>query len=386
MSWVGGTKVWRPWINPATGVQGQHGGYGVWFQFNKAGLARQKVKGTRPTGGDSTGLVLGDQAEHAALGIGAWPGSRTWPGAMGTAAAARGAAIAAGTGAAPAATSSWGHQVAMQWGGPAAQWNASSATNAAVAGANAQELYQTAVEDAVTYVVAHTPGAALNQFRIKHTAYNYPGTHVAKYMRIKIYHQAGAGPIRQVVDQVTPDFAPFLAGGRGQAGTARRAFQLQIENQLTGAAAHARAPTRGTDPTVVRSWAAAATPARGGACFLTTACIEFKGLPDHCVELTELRAFRDGPMQRMREGRRLIRDYYRMAPDIVAAIERQPNRAEILGDLYRDLVVESIFLVRAGRHRDAVAQYRHEVLLLRDRLLPRQSARRPRKSTRRKRS
>jgi hypothetical protein len=65
----------------------------------------------------------------------------------------------------------------------------------------------------------------------------------------------------------------------------------------------------------------------------------------------------------------MIEDYYRMAPAIVSAIERHADRKAILHDLYLDLVVESIFLIRAGRHEEAVGHYRSRVLSLRDRFL-----------------
>ena len=51
-------------------------------------------------------------------------------------------------------------------------------------------------------------------------------------------------------------------------------------------------------------------------CFLTSACTAARGLPDNCRELTVLRAFRDGYMQTLPEGKRDIQEYYRCAPVI----------------------------------------------------------------------
>jgi len=255
----------KPWIDPMTGNQAMDArtGLAVYFNLEKAGLERQKHKGSR-INGKTTGVTLGDEAEYNRLGMpGPWPGSRTWPAYMQGAYREPGG-IPEGSakgqrdnlGMAPHSnTTSWGHQVAMQWGGPANLDNAVSATNDAGAGANAQEEYQTIAEDAVNRVVQDNVAVNLSDFRLKHTAYKYPGTNVAKYVRFKIYKFDNLNNNWVlVVDQATPDFAQFLAGGRGQVGSARRAFQLQLETQLTGLVP-AHGQKKGTDTTVVRSWA-----------------------------------------------------------------------------------------------------------------------------------
>lgn len=59
-----------------------------------------------------------------------------------------------------------------------------------------------------------------------------------------------------------------------------------------------------------------------GGCLLTTAVVERRGEADDGPTLTALREFRDGYMMATPEGRRLVADYYRTAPGIVAAIPR----------------------------------------------------------------
>ena len=239
----------QPWIDATTGLRASHAGLHVYFEFDKAGLERQKHKGSR-IGGRTSGLTLGNQAD---FGAGAWPGSRNWPGHMTGAASARNQRDAI-PGIPHSNPTSWGHQVAKQWGGPADLNNAISATNDATPGGNAQEEYQTIVEDAVTYVVDHNPGISLSNFRIKHTAYKYPKTNVAKYVRFKIYRHDNTVPgWVLIVDQVTPDFADFLSGGRGNPVSARGAFQVRIENQLS-ALVPVHGQKKGTDNTMVRSW------------------------------------------------------------------------------------------------------------------------------------
>jgi hypothetical protein len=56
-------------------------------------------------------------------------------------------------------------------------------------------------------------------------------------------------------------------------------------------------------------------------CYLTSACVAYRGLPDDCHELTVLRAFRDGWLAAQPQGPALIEQYYAVAPDIVDAIE-----------------------------------------------------------------
>lgn len=250
MIFAGGSNAWRPVLDPVNHIQIMHQGYGVWTPSYKRNLDRQRVKGIRGADGNTTGLRLGTEDLHGAPAP--WPGSRSWPASMqhGNSAQNQRNAVIPVVPQSPDNTA-WGHQLAMQWGGRARINNAASATNSALPGQPAQEEYQTIVEDALSRFCAdhHVP---LTEFRIKHTAYLYPGTHVAKYMRIKIYRENPPGNIIKVVDQNTPDDAQYLAGGRAQAGTARQIFQLQLEAQLlANLPLHAK---RATNPTVVMSW------------------------------------------------------------------------------------------------------------------------------------
>lgn len=54
------------------------------------------------------------------------------------------------------------------------------------------------------------------------------------------------------------------------------------------------------------------TAAVSGGCYLTTACCEYKGLPDDCEELEVLRKFRDEYVPAV-----LVVEYYKTAPNIV---------------------------------------------------------------------
>lgn len=96
-------------------------------------------------------------------------------------------------------------------------------------------------------------------------------------------------------------------------------------------------------------------------CFLTSACAGAKHLPDDCRELTVLRAFRDGWLSDQPGGREEIKEYYRIAPGIVAAIHASPDRPAILEKLYDELVLPCVRLIEAGDNEAAHALYRKTV-------------------------
>ncbi len=96
-------------------------------------------------------------------------------------------------------------------------------------------------------------------------------------------------------------------------------------------------------------------------CFISTACIEARGLPDNCLELQVLRRFRDTFVRGLPEGANLIRGYYTIAPAIVQGINSRPDRSIIYADLFRRLVDRSVALIQQGRDREAFETYRRMV-------------------------
>jgi hypothetical protein len=65
-------------------------------------------------------------------------------------------------------------------------------------------------------------------------------------------------------------------------------------------------------------------------CFLTTACVELIGLDDDCFELSTLRRFRDTAMARTPERGRMVEDYYRLAPALLAEIRRRGHQRKLV--------------------------------------------------------
>jgi hypothetical protein len=98
------------------------------------------------------------------------------------------------------------------------------------------------------------------------------------------------------------------------------------------------------------------TPKKKKGCFITTACVEAKGLPDDCEELTILRQFRDDYMSAVENGSEMIDEYYAIAPEIVNRISALPNGEQIFVNLY-DKVAKSVHLVKAGQNEEALQNY-----------------------------
>ena len=106
-------------------------------------------------------------------------------------------------------------------------------------------------------------------------------------------------------------------------------------------------------------------PASGGWCFLTTACVQYLGLPDDCEELTVLRKFRDGYMSDLEGGRQMIHKYYEIAPGIVEAIYSLPN--EDTGLIWKSiyLIIRAcVDSIKKGDHDFALRTYKSCVLEL----------------------
>jgi len=91
-------------------------------------------------------------------------------------------------------------------------------------------------------------------------------------------------------------------------------------------------------------------------CFITTACVEAKGLPDSCPELNTVRAFRDNYVRALPDAEEILREYYEVAPKIVASINRADDRQRVYLNLYKDLV-SAVDLIRQGKDNEVFKNY-----------------------------
>ena len=104
-----------------------------------------------------------------------------------------------------------------------------------------------------------------------------------------------------------------------------------------------------------------------GGCFITGACTESMGLADDCDELQTLRALRDKRRLYDAEFDALVKEYYRIAPIIVQAIDASQDRKSTYAELYETMVKPCVNMVKANRENEAVALYTRTVLQLKQR-------------------
>ncbi len=96
-------------------------------------------------------------------------------------------------------------------------------------------------------------------------------------------------------------------------------------------------------------------------CFLTTACVEYKGLPDDCRELTAMRKCRDEWLVNQPGGRDEIDEYYRIAPRIVERIKARSDANDVLETLYQEYILPCVDAVEAGETVKAYELYKQMV-------------------------
>ena len=99
-------------------------------------------------------------------------------------------------------------------------------------------------------------------------------------------------------------------------------------------------------------------------CFLTTACIRTKNLPDNCYELKILREFRDGYIMGLPDGAAMIKRYYEIAPQIVKRISGQLNATEIYQEIYNRVIVPCVHLIERRENEKAYECYKDMVTQL----------------------
>lgn len=92
-------------------------------------------------------------------------------------------------------------------------------------------------------------------------------------------------------------------------------------------------------------------------CYITTAVCEEYGKPDDCYELTAFRNFRDTWLIQQPDGQELIERYYRTAPDIVTAINKQENRSEIYHHLNETYLSDCLSYIENQDYENCKQRY-----------------------------
>ena len=106
-----------------------------------------------------------------------------------------------------------------------------------------------------------------------------------------------------------------------------------------------------------------------GGCYLTTACVEHKGLADDCFELSTLRKFRDTYMKELPSGKEEVQEYYETAPRIVDAINSGNDSESVYETIYSNVIEPCVELIREGKNEEAHVKYKEMVTELKSKYL-----------------
>lgn len=72
-------------------------------------------------------------------------------------------------------------------------------------------------------------------------------------------------------------------------------------------------------------------------CFLTSACVDYYGLKDNGYELNTLRNYRDTYLTSSENGKNLIQKYYKISPQIVKRVNKDPFKNEQYSYIYQQI-------------------------------------------------
>ena len=119
------------------------------------------------------------------------------------------------------------------------------------------------------------------------------------------------------------------------------------------------------DGKISRSKSGSGSSSGSEGCYLTSACVAARGLPDYCEELQTLRSFRDEYLKRQLGGQAEVEQYYAIAPRIVNAINQFPDATAIWNCVFEELVVPCVQMIHANKNEAAHRLYKAYSLKLR---------------------
>ena len=104
-------------------------------------------------------------------------------------------------------------------------------------------------------------------------------------------------------------------------------------------------------------------------CYITTAVCESQGKPDHCHELTLFRTYRDETLLATEEGRKLVEEYYDIAPTIVTRINKQEDADLIYKEIWDTYLKPCVRDLETHREDSCKARYIDMVMELKGRYM-----------------
>lgn len=96
-------------------------------------------------------------------------------------------------------------------------------------------------------------------------------------------------------------------------------------------------------------------------CYITTAVCQTLRKEDRCSELMAFRTFRDQQLMKTEEGRRLVRGYYLLAPEIVEKMNAEPNREAVYAALWNQYLSNCYTMLMKEQYASCAALYQKMV-------------------------
>jgi len=110
---------------------------------------------------------------------------------------------------------------------------------------------------------------------------------------------------------------------------------------------------------------------RSGGCFVTTATLKSIGKKDDCEELNSFRNFRDNWLLQQIDGKKLISEYYDIAPEIVKSINSLQQKEIIYNKIWLDELKPCLDLIKNKQFCEAKEHYKIAMLKLKREFLNR---------------
>ena len=92
-------------------------------------------------------------------------------------------------------------------------------------------------------------------------------------------------------------------------------------------------------------------------CFITTAVFSTFGKPDDCAELTAFRNFRDGWLMNQPDGKKLVEEYYSIAPEIVRQIDSRTDSQKIYRAVWDEFLSPCLEFIERGENLSCKRKY-----------------------------
>lgn len=106
-----------------------------------------------------------------------------------------------------------------------------------------------------------------------------------------------------------------------------------------------------------------------GSCFITTAVCGNLGKSDDCYELTAFRKFRDTWLVQQPDGKSLIDEYYKIAPQIVSNISHLKNSSAIYETIWKEYLAPCLSFIENDQNQSCKLLYIEMVTSLKKKYL-----------------